>query len=277
MEAGPDSDGGAARLPLSVFVIARDEAVRLPRCLASVAFADQVVVVDSGSTDGTPDLARAAGAEVHHRDWTGYGPQKAHAESLCRHPWMLNLDADEVASPALVAEIAALFAGGPPAPGAFRLRILTVYPGDAAPRPFADDYRVVRFYHRDAGRYRDHPLFDRVELAAGQRAGQLAGAVLHHPFLSWAHFVTKENRYTSYQAEAAAPRPPWVLMLRLPVELPVQFLKFYLVRRHLTGGWKGFFFALAAAFARTLRLAKMLERSGAGAPRDNDTWMNGGA
>jgi glycosyltransferase involved in cell wall biosynthesis len=259
---------GAGRAPLSVFLITRDEEARLGRTLAAVApVADQIVVVDSGSTDRTVEIARAAGAELHHRDWEGYGPQKAFAEGLCRHDWLLNLDADEEPSAALAEEIRALLAGGP-APGAWRLRILTVYPGEPRPRPLADDYEVVRLYHRAAGRYRAHPLFDRVELAKGVRPGRLRAPVLHRPVLSWAQFVEKENRYTSFQAETARARARWLLLLRLPLEMPLAFLKFYLLRRHFTGGWKGFAFSLVAAFARALRIAKLLERSeGAGRPK----------
>lgn len=240
-------------VPVSVFLITRDEAARLPRTLAALAWADQIVVVDSGSTDATLDIARAAGAEVTHRDWTGYGPQKVFAEAQCRHDWVLNVDADEVVTPALAAEIARAVAGPP---GAFRIRILNVYPGDTRPRPLADDYNVVRLYHRQVAGYRDHPLFDRVETRV--RPGQLRAPIHHFPLTSWAHFVDKENRYTSFQAEAARPRR-W-LLLRLPFEFPLVFLKFYLLRRHVTGGWKGFMFALTAAFARSLRLAKLLER-----------------
>jgi glycosyltransferase involved in cell wall biosynthesis len=246
------------KLPVSVFVIARNEEARLARTLAAVAWADQIVLVDSGSTDRTREIARAAGAEVHERRWEGYGPQKAHAESLCRHAWRLNVDADEVVTPGLAAEIGALLAGNP-APGAFRIRILNVYPGRDRPRWLADDYNVVRLYHREVGRYRAHALFDRVETTVSP--GQLRAPIHHFPLLSWAHFVEKENRYSSFAVESAEVRRRFGLLLRLPVEMPLAFLRFYLLRRHVTGGWRGFMFALTAAFARTLRIAKMLERA----------------
>ena len=252
-------------VPLSVFIIARNEEARLGRTLAAVDWADQVVVVDSGSTDTTCDIARAAGAEVHHRDWTGYGPQKAFAETLCRHGWLLNLDADEVVTPGLAEEIRTLLAGDS-APGAYRVRILNVYPGRDGPRPLANDYNEIRLYHRTVARYRNHPLFDRVQ--SDLPAGQLRAPVHHFPLLSWAHMVDKENAYSSFAAAAAEPRSRRALLLRLPLEMPAAFLRFYLLRRHVTGGWRGFMFALTAAFARTLRIAKMLDRaveSGAGA------------
>lgn len=260
-KAAGDAQPGAGRVPVSAFLIARDEAARLPATLAALAWADQIVLVDSGSRDATCAIARAAGAEVHHRDWEGYGPQKAFAEGLCRHDWVLNVDADEVVTAALAGEIAALFAGGPPAPGAWRVRILTVYPGDARPRPLAADYDVVRFYHRAAGRYRPHPLFDRVDLAPGVAVQRLRAAIHHFPLISWAHLVEKENRYSTFAAETGRPRRRIGLILRLAVEFPAVFLKFYLFRRHLTGGWKGFAFSMVAAFGRLLRIIKMLARA----------------
>src|SRR5688572_2895484 len=106
----------APALPLSVFIIARNEADRLGETLRAVrGLTDDLVVVDSGSTDGTQVLAESLGARVVHHDWAGYGPQKRFAETLCRHEWLLNLDADEVVPPDLSAEIASLLAGAPAA------------------------------------------------------------------------------------------------------------------------------------------------------------------
>lgn len=242
---------------VSVFLIARNEAARLPRTLAALSWADQLVLVDSGSSDRTVEIAREAGAEVHYRDWTGYGAQKVFAEGLCRNDWVLNVDADEVVTPELAAEIRGAVSGSP---CAWNVRILNVYPGDERPRPFANDYNVVRFYHRAVAGYRDHPLFDRVELRGNGQPRQLSAVIHHFALTSLTHFVDKENRYTSYAAETAAPRSRLGLIVRLPFEMPLAFLKFYFLRRHIFGGWKGFVFALSAAFARTLRIAKILER-----------------
>lgn len=252
---GADDTGTQARV--SVFVITRNEAARLGRTLAALDWADQVVVVDSGSTDETLAIAKAAGADVYHRDWDGYGPQKVFAQGQCRNDWVLNVDADEVVTPELAGEIQQIVAAS--SPGGYRIRILNVYPGDLKPRPFANDYNVVRLYHRTVGGYRDHPLFDRVELKGESR--QLQAPIHHFPLTSWHHFVEKENSYSTYNADQSRPRSRTALIARLIFEMPVAFLKFYILRRHVLGGWKGFMFALTAAFARTLRIAKMLERT----------------
>lgn len=248
------------KCPISAFIITKDEEKRLPATLAALDWVDEIIVVDSGSTDRTCKIAREAGAEVRHRDWNGYGPQKVFAESLCRHDWVLNVDADEVVTPELAQEIAALFSGEGPQPGVWRLRILTVYPGDRRPRPLAADFNEIRLYYRSVAGYRDHPVFDRVVPLDQTPSGQLKAPVWHFTLTDWAQFVDKENRHSSFLAiEQGARRLPF-LRVRLFIEMPWTFLKFYLLRRHITGGWKGFFFSLSAAYARTLRLAKMLER-----------------
>ncbi|SET81685.1 glycosyltransferase family 2 protein [Oceanicella actignis] len=242
---------------LSAFIIAKNEAARLPRAIEALrGLADEVVVVDSGSTDGTPELAERLGARVFVRDWRGYGPQKRFAEEQCRHDWLLNVDADEVVTPELAEEIRRVVREEPPS--AWKVRILNVYPGDARPRPLANDYNVVRLYHVEAGRYRDHPLFDRVETLAPPR--QLRGALWHYPFLTWHALIQKQNAYTTFQAQAARRRPLWLLKARLAVEFPYVFLKTYLLRGHALGGWKGFAFSVALAHARFLRIVKLIER-----------------
>src|SRR3954462_15727335 len=96
----------AAPLPLSVFIIAQDEADRIGDAIRAVRdLTDDLVVVDSGSSDGTQAVAAALGARVIHNPGPGYGPQKRFAEDQCRHPWLLNLDADEVVPPHLNNEI----------------------------------------------------------------------------------------------------------------------------------------------------------------------------
>jgi glycosyltransferase involved in cell wall biosynthesis len=258
-----DNDGqnDVAGLPLSIFIIARNEADRLPRTIDAVRdLTDDLVVVDSGSTDGTQALAEAAGARVIHRDWEGYGPQKRFAESACRHPWLLNLDADEWVPPDLAAEIRSLFARGEPDRDAYEIRIAEVFPGEDAPHPLAYALPPVRLYRREKGSYSVSPVHDRVDLAPGAGVGRLAGIIHHFSVRSIGDQVSKLNAYSDQQVADLAARGKRVPVWRLFVEFPAAFLKAYIGRRHFVRGAYGFVTAMNYAFFRWLRVAKDFER-----------------
>ena len=252
---------------LSVFVIARDEADRIGPTLRAVrGLTDDLLVVDSGSTDGTQGVARREGARVLHRDWTGYGPQKRFAEDQCRHEWVLNLDADEIVPPALAAEIMRLFEAGPPTRDAYRVGIAEVFPGEAVPHRFAYTLRPVRLYRRDRGRYSASPVHDRVELARGATTGDLAGLIHHFSVRSLGDQIAKLNRYSDQQAEDLAARHVRIPTWRVFAELPAAFLKAYIGRRHALRGTYGFLTAVNYAISRHLRMAKHYERRRVSAP-----------
>jgi glycosyltransferase involved in cell wall biosynthesis len=254
-------------LPLSVFIITRNEEVRLPRCLeALLPWAGEIVLVDAGSTDRTVEIAKSYGVQVIQRPWTGYGPQKRYAEELCSHDWVLNVDADEVVTPDSGAEIQRLFAGGPPKPGAYRIRILNVYPGRTGPRWLANDYNVVRLYHRAVASYSDDPVYDRV-VTGDLRPLQLHAPIYHFTNISVAHAVQKALTFSKFRAETSGERSAHLLKLRLFFEFPMVFLKTYFGRRHFTGGWQGYYFALCHAFMRTTRIAFLLEEQQTGSGR----------
>ena len=247
-------------LPISVFIITFNEAHRIGRTIAAAQqVAEQVVVVDSGSSDDTVSIAKELGADVFHHAFEGYGQQKRFAEDQCRNTWLFNLDADEVVTGRLANELDQVFAMTSDTPCAFRVKIHNVYPGDDKPRLWANDYNVVRLYHRDAGRYRDHSTYDRVVLNDGIETRQLVHPVHHFSIVDWHQMVDKANRFSSHHLEKAEQRSPLLLKLRLLIEFPWYFLKDYIGRLHILGGWKGFVFSLNTAFMRTLRIAKMLD------------------
>ncbi|MDN3718133.1 glycosyltransferase family 2 protein [Roseibium salinum] len=159
------------RLPLSAFIIARNEADRIARPIESVrGWVDEVVVIDSGSTDGTIAVAERLGAKVVHNEWAGYGPQKRFGEDQCRNDWLLNLDADEEVTPELAAEIRAKFADGSyrEADG-WRIMIRDMYAHENAPAPWAYGYHQIRLYDRRQGRFSDSIVHDTVRPEEGAK------------------------------------------------------------------------------------------------------------
>jgi glycosyltransferase involved in cell wall biosynthesis len=248
-------------LPVSVFIIAKNEADRIGETIRAVRdLTDDLIVVDSGSTDGTQVVAEELGARVIFNEWPGYGPQKRFAEEQCRHPWLLNLDADEMVPPDLADEIKALFASGEPACQAYKLRIAEIFPGEPGPHPMAYELAPVRLYRKDAGRYSPSLVHDRVELRPEAKVGRLKGVVHHRSVRSLGDQIAKLNRYSDQQAVDLEIRGVSIPTWRLFVELPAAFLKAYFGRRHFLRGTYGFLTAMNYAISRHLRLAKHYER-----------------
>ncbi|MGI9407902.1 MAG: glycosyltransferase family 2 protein, partial [Hyphomicrobiaceae bacterium] len=226
------------------------------RTIRSVgALVSDLVVVDSGSTDATVAIAEGLGARIFHRDWDGYGPQKRFSEECAEHDWILNLDADEVLTPELCAEIEMLFAEGEPELPAYRFRLLTVYPHHETPRPLADYHNYVRVYDRRKVRFRESLVHDTVD-TGDYPVGQLRGKALHFSFRSIQHFAEKFAGYTTLQAREIR-KPEWVLTLRQPIEYPAVFLRTYLLKSHWTGGWYGVRISHITARERMRRIGKI--------------------
>jgi glycosyltransferase involved in cell wall biosynthesis len=244
-------------MPLSCCIIAHNEGDRIERCIRAVRdLADEIVVVDSGSSDDTVHKAKALGAKLFFREWDGYGPQKRHAEDCATHDWILNLDADEVVTPELAAEIAAIMKTPESRVPAYRFRQVTVYPGHDRPRLWADFHNYVRLYDRRKVRFRDSLVHDTVD-TGDHEVGQLEGIALHHSWRSLDHLRGKLDRYTDLQAKELK-KPRWAILLRLPFEYPILFFRYYILRRHFTGGLTGLRAAHAIASARRRRLLKIL-------------------
>jgi glycosyltransferase involved in cell wall biosynthesis len=247
--------------PLSVFIIAHNEADRIgDTILAARGLTDDLVVVDSGSTDGTQALAEGLGARVIHNPWPGYGPQKRFAEEQCRHDWLLNIDADEVLSPELAGAIAAVFANGPPPRDAYRIGITEIFPGEGRPHPLAHTIWPVRLYRRSRGRYSPSLVHDRVDLEPGVQPGRLKGVIHHYSVRSLGDQINKLNRYSDQQVVDLELRGVTIPSWRIFVEFPAAFLKAYIGRRHFVRGPYGFLTAMNYAIWRHLRIAKHYER-----------------
>jgi len=256
-------------LPLSVFIIAQNEADRIGATIRAVRdLTDDLVVVDSGSTDGTRDIALSLGARVVHNPWPGYGLQKRLAEEQCRHVWLLNVDADEVAPPDLAREIRALFGEGGPSRDAYKIGIAEIFPGEEQPHPWAYTLTPVRLYRKDRGRYSPSLVHDRVALDPGARVGRLKGILHHYSVRSLGDQIEKLNRYSDQQAHDLELRGVSIPAWRVFVEFPAAFLKAYVGRRHFVRGVYGFLTAMNYAISRHMRIAKHYERRRLGAGRD---------
>ena len=222
-------------MPLSVAIITRNAAALLERCLASVAFAEEVVVVDSGSTDGTVELAARHGARVVQKEWLGFGAQKQFAVDAASHEWVLCVDADEWLSPelseAIVAELKTPrgFVYAIPRRNRFLGRWLKH--GEGYP-----DWNV-RLFHRERARWGGETVHEKI--VTRSPVLRLRGDLLHDSAETLEKYLDKQNRYTSLQAESLRAAGRRANALQLVVSPLLRFIKFYLLRLGFLDGVPG--------------------------------------
>ena len=250
------------KLPISVFIITKDEEDRLPFAIKSVRdWVDEVIVIDSGSTDKTVEIAKDLGAATVFNEWKGYGPQKVYGENLCKNNWLLNIDADEEISPKLRDQIIKEFQGGAPRYNAYEFIIKVVTRFASKPGKFAPAHIQTRLYRKDLFGFKDSTVHDSVvpKNHVQEKLFRFSGIVLHRSFRSYSHAVAKINRYSTMQAEDMFSRGRKPSSLRVISEPFIGFLKGYFIKRHCFLGIEGFIEGILYAFARTLRLAKARE------------------
>jgi len=234
-------------LPITLLVIARNEAAAIGRCLDSVPFAAEKLVIDSGSTDGTQEIAARHGARVVEHEWLGFGPQRNFASTQSRHDWILALDADEALTPELAREMEQRL------PGLFEsqragatLRRQTWYMG--APmrwyRPMTGE-RIERLYHRGRARWTDARVHEALRFNG-------PGETFRHPFIhlnnpSLVHKQLKTLRYAELKARDWLDRDRPVRMWMTPLVFAAAFLKDYFLRLAFLDGWRGYVVSQVAA------------------------------
>ncbi len=246
----------ARSVGVSCTIIAFNEADRIARAIRSVkGIVDEVLVVDGGSTDETLAICRQLGAKVVHNDWVGFGPQKRFAEDVAKYDWILNIDADEWLSDALREELREILAQGPPPTRSFRVRVRIVYPKRETAAPFAPYHNYIRLYNRAATRFSASLAHDVVAPTAD--VVQLRAEIMHRSYRDVAHVITKTIGY--YQLQNAEQKKLGASRyLRFVFEFPYQFLKYYILRRHIFGGLDGFVYSAALAMGRWARIFMLM-------------------
>ncbi len=263
---------------LSVIVITHNEAHRLPTCLASVTFADELIVVDSGSTDGTQALARDVGARViETTDWPGFGPQKQRALDAATGDWVLSIDADEWLDSTLAAAIQQLLANDAGQPCAFRVDRLSAFCGQWMRAGSWYPDQLVRLFRRGLGRFSGDQVHERLLIdaqddtqgntPADRRWPMLPGLLLHNSITSLHDGIEKMNRYTSVRALDLRRKGRGGGLFAALTHGLWAFTRSYFVRRGFLDGRRGFVLALLDAQSSSTRYLK-LWLDGAPAPHE---------
>ena len=245
------------RVPLSAVVISLNAASQLPECLAHLAFCDEIVVVDSGSTDDTVSLARAQGARVIHCDWRGFGQQKQFAVEQAHHDWVLCIDADERVSTALRTSIEAALQETTRPWVAYRFPRCNRFLGRYLRHGEGDPDMSLRLFDRRQARWSEDAVHEKV-LTEGA-TGRLSGDLLHDSAETIESYLAKQNRYTTLAAQQAhlqGRRAHWGHLLFSPVW---RFIKFYVVRRGFLDGGPGLVHISIGCLNSYFKYLKMME------------------
>ncbi|CAE6701682.1 hypothetical protein R69888_00775 [Paraburkholderia haematera] len=257
----PPRTSGMQETTLGVAIITKNAAARLAECLRAVAFADQIVVIDGGSTDGTADIARAHGARVlEQTDWPGFGPQKNRALDTLTTSWILSLDADEIVSPELAESIRATLAA--PTADVYAVDRLSSFCGHWIHHSGWYPDWIPRLFKRGTARFSDDLVHERLVFDTSSQ--RLTGKLMHYSYEDFEGVLRKLDAYSTagaQQRHAAGKRGSFGKALGRGAWA---FVRTYVLRRGFLDGRAGFMIAVFNAetvYYRFLKLARMGEKT----------------
>jgi glycosyltransferase involved in cell wall biosynthesis len=241
---------------VSVTIITLNEADHIAAAIDSASWADEIIVVDSGSTDDTVAIARSKAVRVETRAWSGYVDQKNFAHTLATHDWIFSLDADERITPALAGEVHALLASEPPRKG-YRVPRVAFHLGRwVRSTDFYPDYQT-RLYDRRSARWTGQHVHESVSVDGGP--GQLVNELQHYSFRDLRDQLDRINHYTTLAAQQMHERGQRSGPLALVAHPTAAFLRNYVLRRGFRDGTVGLTISLMNSYGVFLKFAKLWE------------------
>ncbi len=231
-------------MKVSAAIITRDDAANLERCLASLGFCDEVVVLDQHSTDATAEVCARHGVRLEQSEWLGFGPTKQRAVSLCRNRWVLSVDTDEVVTPELAAAVTSL----PPEPAAaaYTVNRLSRFLGHWIRHCGWHPDHVVRLFDRERAGFDDKPVHEAVQVRGS--VARLDGLLEHYPYESMEQYIAKLDRYTTAAAEDLHAAGRRASLAQAAVRSQAAFWRMWLLQGGILDGWAGTVLCQASMF-----------------------------
>ena len=257
----PAGRSGAAPVghPVTAVVITMNEAANLERCLESVRWCDEIVVVDSGSSDGTAEIAGRFGCRVLIRPFTGYGEQKRFAVEQAAHDWILSIDADEVITPALRDELRAFLVSGTGEIAGVEIPRTMVFLGREFTHGAEHASPLLRMFRRSRGGFTPSAVHERIEVRGP--VTRCKAEMLHFSYVSIEQYLQKFNAYTTAAARMLHAQGKRASVLALAMAFPFGFLRQYLLKGNFLNGYHGFLWAFLSAVYPLVKYAKLRDLS----------------
>ncbi len=243
---------------LSTVIIAFNEEHNLPRCLGSLkGIADEIVVVDSRSTDRTAEICASFGCRVFQREFTDYSGQKQFAVDAASNNWILSIDADEEITPELQAEIRSFLSQDQPdVKGVYIPRDL-VYMGRRMKYGGTAGEQILRLFDRTSGRFDGAVIHEKI-VVNGPTA-VFRGKLLHYSVRDLVHHVSKINEYTQRAAEENVRKGKKYPRIWVPLKFMTSFITYYILKGGILDGYPGFVWAFLGSFYASLKIMKTIE------------------
>ncbi len=241
-------------------IVAQDEERRIVRTLESIRCADEILVVDGGSADGTAALCRDLGCRVLQRPFDGFGAQKRFATAMAAHDWVLSLDADEVLSPELNQEILRVLARPELPEAAFQMEMTMVFQGRVFRHGRHAHERHVRLFDRSRAGFNGNEVHEGIATAGP--VGRLAGRCLHFSYRDVAHYLAKLDDYSTRGARMLERRGARRSATLAILGWPFYFLRSYVLHGNVLNGAPGLVWSFLYALHPVLKYLKLAERNG---------------
>jgi glycosyltransferase involved in cell wall biosynthesis len=243
-------------MKLAGIVITKNEERNIERCLKSLQFCDEIIVVDSESEDRTREIASRYTDTVINRQWNGYSDQKNYAISLSKADWIISIDADEEVSPELQKEILSVVKT-PNGRAAYSIPRKTIHSGRWIRHGGWYPNRLVRFFKKTSGRWVGDDVHEYWK--ADGSIGELKGDLVHYSFTSISDQVDRNNHYSTLGAQALQRSGKKFSLIKLLVKPLSKFFETYFLKRGFLDGYPGFMISISAAYSVFLKWAKLWE------------------
>jgi len=240
---------------VTAVLITLNEELNLKRTLPQLSWCDEIIVVDSGSTDNTVQLCRNFGCKVVHRAFDGYGSQKKYAVSLSRNNWILSLDADEVLSDELVDEIKNEMLA--PKAAGYLLPMNLVFLGKEFTFGKESNRFFLRLFNKQLGNFNDRKVHEGIELI-GEKI-KFKNKILHYSYQDISQYFKKLNTYSSFGAKLAFEKGKNKSIFNIVTTIPLNFLKYYILHGNLLNGANGFYWSIFNTYYHLIKYLKIRE------------------
>ena len=242
---------------VSAVIITYNEEANIRRTLKQLHWCDEIVIVDSYSTDNTIGICREFNCTIYFKEFDGYGAQKRFAVSKAGNDWILCIDADEVLSDDLVQEILHISPADANTYGGFSFRMNLVFLGKEFRHGKESGRYFMRLFHKQQGGFTNDKVHETIKVDAPVK--KLDHIILHYSYSSLHQYLEKSNRYSTYSAEMAFRKGKKKSMLAIFLGLPFNFFKYYFLEKNILNGVKGFYWSVLSSHTHFTKYIKLRE------------------